>query len=189
MDGRYVVRARRAGNVRGATLGDVLLFLATVSVAAALLYPAWSARAFRGRVTSAIADIQTLGSAARSTREASGRWPSAAAPGEVPPELAGLPARDSIFMRADYTLGWTSWEVVDSIESVDTDPPPVDAPPDSVGPMLEPIVRWVGAIAVYSSEDALIAELFEHHADQDSFVLDTMLMLILPERSDVPPGR
>ena len=38
---------------RGATFADALVFLATLSLAAALLYPAWSARGFRERVTTA----------------------------------------------------------------------------------------------------------------------------------------
>ena len=42
-----------------ATFADVVVFLATVSLAAALLYPAWNAREFRGRVATAVADIET----------------------------------------------------------------------------------------------------------------------------------
>lgn len=173
----------------GATPSDVLVFLATVSLAAALLYPAWSARGFRGRVASAAADVDGLAAAARSTLESSGAWPSPAAPGEAPPQLGGLSSEGGIFSRLDYTLGWTSWQVVDSVEA--PPPPPAaagDAPPDSVGPMLEPIVRTVGGIAVYSSERALLAELSQRYAGEVSFVLDSVWLLVLPERGDAPVG-
>ena len=173
----------------GATPSDVLVFLATVSLAAALLYPAWSARGFRGRVTSAVADIETLGAAARSTLQSAGAWPAPAAPGEAPPELVGLSTEGGIFSRLDYTLGWTSWQVVDSVAAAP--PPPAaagDAPPDSVGPTLQPIVRTIGGIAVYSSEDALLAELSQRYAGEVSFVLDSMWLIVLPERGDAPVG-
>ena len=173
----------------GATPSDVLVFLATVRLAATLPHPAWSARGFRSRVASAAADVDGLAAAARSTLEFGGVWPSPAAPGEAPPELIGLSAEEGIFSRLDYTLGWTSWQVVDSVEA--PPPPPAtagDAPPDSVGPMLEPIVRTVGGIAVYSSESALLAELSQRYAGELSFVLDSMWLLVLPERGDASVG-
>lgn len=179
------MRSSSSAKLRGATLGDMLVFLATLSLGMALLYPAWSARAFRSRVAGAIADVESLRSAARYVLDSDGRWPSAGTPGEAPPELAWVEARDSVFSRMDYTLQWTSWEVVDSVEPPpDLGPAPVDAPPDTVGPRLRPVVRSVGGIAVYSSEDALLAELRQHYADEASFVLDTMWLLVLPSRSD-----
>ena len=176
----------------GATLSDGLVFLATVSLAAALLYPAWSAREFRGRVTSAVSDVETLGAAARSTLRSGGAWPSRAAPGEAPRELIGLSAEGGIFSRVGYTLGWTSWQVVDSVVAApDLGPAPVDpvdAPPESVGPRLEPIVRTVGAVAVHSGDSALLAELSLRYAGEISFVLDTTWLLLLPERGSAPAG-
>ena len=167
----------------GATPSDVLIFLATISLAAALLYPAWSAREFRGRVDSAVADVEALRSAARSAREVAGAWPSPAEPGSAPPELIGLSQEGSVFDRLDYTLEWTSWNVVDSVVVA---PDAVfavgDAPPDSAGPRTEPIVRAVGGIAVHSGDAALLAELAARYAEETSFVLDTVWRLILPER-------
>ena len=182
------MRRPRPLGVSGATIGDMLIFLATLSLAAALLYPAWDARSFREQLGTAISDVEALATAARTVRDRTGRWPSSAAPGVVPPELSGVPSRDSIFSRVGYTLGWSAWEVVDSVEAVNDDPPPApdDLPPDTVGPQLEPIVHTVGAVTVHSGDVALLAELLEQHADQDSFVLDTMLMLVLPERASAP---
>lgn len=170
---------------RGATTGDVLILLGALSVAAALLYPAWSARGFRARVDRAIADVDAVASAARVFRGDEDRWPAPAAPGQVPEELPVLALTGGAFDRVEYTLGWSTWEVVDSIEA-----PPVvelaaeDAPPDSVGPRLVPVVGSVGAVTVYSREVALLAELLEHYEDQTSFVLDTMWLLLLPERAE-----
>jgi len=59
--------ATRRGS-RGATSGDVVIFLATLSVAAALLYPAWSVRDFKARVESATSDVSAVAAAARAVR-------------------------------------------------------------------------------------------------------------------------
>ena len=60
-------RARHA--TRGAAPGDVLILLATLGIAGALLYPAWSVRGFRATVERAVEDVETLSAAARSVRE------------------------------------------------------------------------------------------------------------------------
>lgn len=155
---------------RGASTGDVLIFLATLGLAAALLYPAWSAREFRSRVAATVNDVEALRSAARSTLDERGTWPG--------------PASHS---RVGYTLQWTSWNVVDSMVVVpDVTSAPGDAPSAAAGPTQVPIVREVGAIAVHSSEAALLAEMEEHFTGEMSFVLDTMWMLVLPERGNPP---
>jgi hypothetical protein len=171
----------------GATPSDVLIFLATISLAAALLYPAWSAREFRERVAGVVGDVEALRSAARSALDLAGAWPSATEPGTAPPEMIGLSREGGVFDRPDYTLQWTSWNVVDSIVvAPDAAFLPGDAPPDSVGPRLEPIVRSVGGIAVHSGDAALLAELAEHYEEETSFVLDTVWLLVLPERGSPP---
>jgi hypothetical protein len=153
---------------RGASTGDVLIFLATLALAAALFYPAWSAREFRGRVAAAVDDVEALRSAARSALNERGTWPS-----------------PSALSRVGYSLQWTSWSVVDSVVVVpDVTSAPGDAPPDSAGPTRMPVVREVGAVAVHSGEAALLAEMAEHYAGEISFVLDTVWMLVLPERGN-----
>ena len=172
----------------GAAPAEVLIFLATLSIAAALLYPAWSARGFRASVQDAIADVETLSTAARSARDLRNRWPTPAPPGEAPGELSALGDPDGIFSRTGYALAWTSWEVVDSVEA----PPPADvtadgdAPQESADQAKVPIVRTVGAVAVHSGDEALLAELHEFYSDRASFVLDTLWLLVLPERAEAP---
>ena len=173
-------------NDRGATFSDGLVFLATLSLFAALLYPAWSARGFRQRVSVAVADVEAVGSAARRTLSATGRWPTAAAPGSAPPELAGLAAENSPFSRTDYRLGWTSWNVVDSVEVIPDAPPPADGPFEAPVPIRVPVLRSVGGVSVHASDAALLAELSERFAGQASFVLDTMWLLVLPDRASSP---
>lgn len=179
---------RRSGT-QGASSADVLIFLATLSIAAALLYPAWSMRGFRGSVENAIADVEVLSAAARSERDRRNRWPTPAAPGRPPPELTGLGGEDGVFNRAEYTLGWTSWEVVDSVEAppVLDDLIPGDAPLESEEPPMEPVVRRIGAVTVHSGNQALLAELQERYSDRTSFVFDTLWLLVLPERAEAPP--
>jgi len=167
----------------GATPGDVMIFLATLSLAVALLYPAWSGRELRGLVERAVADVEAVASAAHSTRAASGAWPTQVAPGRAPAELLGLSQADGPFGRAEYTLEWTSWSVVDSVEVPDDIIyAPGDAPPPTAGPVLQPVVRTVGGVAVHTGNPTLLAELAERFAPQTSFVLDTTWVLLLPER-------
>jgi len=173
---------------RGATFADVLVFLATVSLAAALLYPAWSARGFRERVETAVADVEAVSAAARRALQETGRWPEAAPPGMAPPELAGLTGEGSAFSRTDFRVGWTSWNVVDSVEVVQPPPAPEDTPPETIGRMMAPVSRSVGGVSIHSGDSALLAELSEHFAGEPTFVLDTMWMLVLTERSTRPVG-
>ena len=182
------MRAGARQATRGAATGNVLIFLATLSIAAALLYPAWRERGFRARVETAISDVETLSGAARSVRDDGNRWPTPAEPGESPRELPRLAGENGVFSRLGYTLGWTSWEVVDSIEAPPlTDPVAADdVVTDSSGPPMLPVVRSVGAVTVHSGDETLLAELLEHYSDQMSFVLDTMWMLVLPERATAP---
>lgn len=176
-----------ASNRAGATAGDALIFLATLSLAAALLYPAWSARTSRDRFARAATDVESVAAAARSVLTTSGAWPTPTAPGQAPPELGGLAGQDQPFGRVDYALEWTSWSVVDSIDALtDIVITPGDAPPDSVGPVQRPVVRRVGAVALHSGDPALLAEMAERFADESSFVLDTIWMLVLPDRASTP---
>jgi hypothetical protein len=163
----------------------VLIFLATVSLAAALLYPAWSAREFRARVDTAAGHVETLSRAARSTLTETRSWPTPAPPGEPPPELIGLAGDDGVFApRTSYRVAWTAWAVVDSVPAPPPPPSdPADPPAPSDGPALEPRVRTVGAVTVTASDPALLAELADRFGTETSFVLDSLWMLVLPERA------
>jgi hypothetical protein len=170
----------------GATPGDVMVFLAMLSLAAALLYPAWSTRDFRDRVERATADVAAVESAARSALALSGAWPPPAPPGQAPIQMVGLTGEGRPFGRTDYALQWTTWNVVDSVEvASDAAVTPGDLPPDSVGPQLSPVVRSIGGVTVHSGDAALLAELATQYAEQLSFVLDTTWVLLLPERASV----
>jgi hypothetical protein len=46
-----------------------------------------------------------------------------------------------------------------------------------------PVPRAVGAVGVHSGEESLLAELLEHYGMEASFVVDTVWLLVLPERS------
>jgi hypothetical protein len=173
---------------RGATFADVLVFLATVGLAAALLYPAWSARGFRERVATAVADVEAVSVAARRVLQESGRWPEAAPPGMAPAGLTGLSGEGSAFSRTDYRVGWTTWNVVDSVEIVQPPPAPGDTPPEIIGRMMAPVPRSIGGVSVHSGDPALLAELSDHFAGEPTFVLDTMWLLVLTERSATPIG-
>lgn len=171
----------------GATVGNMLIFLGALSIAAALVRPAWSARESRARVEAAVSDVSTVVTMARTVRERTNRWPTTAPPGEAPPELLGLGGPSGPFARSEYGLGWTDLEVVDS---VDAPPPPTtsrdDAPTQADAPAKLPVVRRIGAVTLHSSDEALLAELLERYPDGSSFVVDTVWVLVLPERADGP---
>lgn len=170
--------------LRRATLADAFVVASLMTLVAALLYPTWSARAFHDRVSAAITDVDAVVTAARSARTALGRWPHAAAAGEPPPELTGLAGSDGPFSREGYALAWTTWQVVDSVPAPpEPGPPPApgDPPRASALPLMLPVTRTVGALAVHSGEEALLAELLRRHGSDRSFVLDSIWMVVLPE--------
>jgi hypothetical protein len=163
-----------------------LVLFATLCLVAALLYPAWSAREFRARVSTAISDVDVVSAAARRALAASGRWPGSAPPGSAPAELAGLTGDDGPFSRTGYRVGWTSWNVVDSVEVIAPPPAPEDAPLEASGSVLAPVAKSVGGVTVHSGDHALLAELTRHFVDEPTFVLDTMWLLVLTDRAHAP---
>lgn len=168
---------------RGASFIDILVMLAAFAIVAALAYPRWAARGFREQVQTAIEDVDAAAARARSTISALGRWPSTASAGRVPEELTGLE-----FARPTYALEWTTWHVIDSVPARTDDvgaAAPGDAPNTEALPM-EPVARRIGAVAVHSSDDSLLAELLRHYGATASFVLDTTLYRLLPDRAPTP---
>jgi type II secretory pathway pseudopilin PulG len=176
--------------VRGATLGDMLIFVSVLAMVAALLYPAWKARSSRQRLAQAVSDVDAVSRAARSVRESTGRWPEGAPTGTVPPDFAVLAAQDSVFSRGDYALGWSVWNLVDSVPAPpDAGPASADAPPDSAKPRMLPVVHEVGAVSVASGDSTLLMELSEHYVDAAPLLLDTLWLMVLPERSPAQARR
>lgn len=181
------MRIPGASRLRGATIGDALILLSVVTLAATLLHPTLKERSFQRLVADAIVDVDAVAAAARAARESTGRWPDGADPGTAPAGLAGPAGSDSVFSRPDYTLGWSVWDVVDSVPA----PPeggatPTDAPPDTVGPRMMPTVGRIGGVSVYSGDSLLLAQLTAHYAEAEPIVLDTMWLMVLPERSPAP---
>jgi hypothetical protein len=175
--------------LRRATVADVAIVVAALALVAALLRPTLDQRALRARVGNAIGDVDLVMESARASRASQGRWPTASLPGEAPREL-GLLATDGPFARSEYELAWTTWAVVDSMSA----PPepslprtPGDAPRAPDAPRLEPVTRELGAVAVHTGDEILRAALLAHYGMGASFVLDTMWMVVLPERSASGP--
>lgn len=166
-----------------------MIFLGALSFAAALVRPIWSARESRALVEAAVSDVSSVETMARTVRERTNRWPTSAPPGEAPPELLGLSGPSGPFARSAYRLGWTDLDVVDS---VDAPAAPTtsrdDAPTQSGAAAKLPVVRRMGAITVHSGDEALLAELLARYPEGSSFVVDTVWVLVLPERGD-GPGR
>ena len=169
---------------REVTIGDVLVGLSVLALLAAFIYPTARARAFRGRVDTASFEIESLRSGAQSVFSRTGEWPIPGNPGDIPRGLSGAFRSDSSLVRADYTIQWTQWEIVEQEEappSVAQLPADADAPPDTVGPIFVPVVRSVGGIVVHSADRALLAELLARYGDAASFVRDTMWTLIVTD--------
>ena len=172
--------------LRGATLADAVVLMAALTLITALLFPRWSARAFRERVATAVGDVDAVAAAARGTRDFQRRWPAPAPPGEAPPELSQA-GDEGIFSRSTYNLGWTTWQIVDSVDAP-PEPGPPPAPgdaPQPTGPRMVPVTHTVGAVTVLSSEQALLNELLRHYGADASFILDTTWVLVLPERAEL----
>lgn len=173
----------------GATVGDMLIILGALSLAGALVRPAWVARESGALVEAAVSDVSSVVTMSRTVRERTNRWPTSAPPGQAPPELPGLGGPSGPFARSGYRLGWTDLDVVDS---VDAPPAPTtsrdDAPTQSGAAVKIPVVRRLGAVTVYSSDEALLAELLERYPEGSALVVDTVWVLVLPERGE-GPGR
>lgn len=174
--------------------GDALVGLALLTLAVAAVLPSYRARAFDATVEDAVADVDRLRTAALQASRANGRWPSAMAPGQVPPGTSGAFGDDPTMIRPDYVLEWRLLSKVDRVPapprataqvSLDDDevPPatrrPGDSPPDSVGPELVPVVRTEGAVVVHSSQELLLAELLRRYGGASSFVKDTTWTLLV----------
>lgn len=156
--------------------------VAALLVVLALAWPLMSARSFRGLVESATADVETLRTAATGTRNQTGAWPAASAPGRIPGNLTGAFASDTSWVRNDYSLQWRTFEIVEQVEIPPAAleiPADADQPPDSVGPEMRDVVALVGAIVVHTANDALSAALLQAYGPEDSFVRDTAWTLIL----------
>jgi len=175
--------------VRRATSADLAIVGAALALVAALARPTLDARALEARVAGAIEDVDLVIASARASHASRSRWPQAAPAGEAPPELGAL-ATDGPFSRADYSLAWTTWQVVDSVVASTEDaapPAPGDAPRSPDEPRLAPATRALGALAVHTSDPTLRAALLAHYGRGSSFVLDTTWILVLPERAAVGP--
>jgi len=166
----------------GYTIADYLIGLAILCVIGALALPTLRARRFRAEVDSTARSVQALRSSAEAHLARTGYWPTPADPGAVPPELgSGL---SEVISGEAFTLQWTSWAVVDSVNAPPaTSLPADDLPPDTVTPQKLPLVRDVGGIVLYSRKRTLLAELLARYGADASFVRDTTWTLLLPQRA------
>lgn len=168
----------------GVGTADVVVALALLVVLLALLYPALRARSARAGFDAAAADIEAARRGAETHFRAAGAWPGGAAPGQMPPALAASFAGDTSLVRIGYALQWTTWDVVDHVAAPAPRDIVTDAPPDSVGPRLVPVVRRVGGVLVHSRDEALLAELLRRYSSEGGFVRDTTWTLVLPMRAN-----
>ncbi len=174
-------------NLRDLSVGDVLVGIALLTLIATLAYPNLKARAFRGLLDGAVADVESLNAAAIRIHGVSGSWPAPTVTGAMPPEVAGAFPGDTALVRKGYALQWRRWEVVDQIVGPPEPrgPEDADAPPDSVGPRLLSVARPIGGIVVHSGRSELLAELLSRYGAEVSFVRDTMWTLVV----DLSDGR
>jgi hypothetical protein len=168
----------------GLATGDLLIGLALTGVVLALVLPTLGARSLRASVDDLVADVEKMRLGAEHHLRNNRSWPTPGVPGAIPRELTDVFADDASLARDRYTMQWTRWEVVDSVEALapSTMSPPADAPPDSLGPVMLPLVREVGGIVVHTGDPTLLAELLRRYG-ATSFVSDTMWTLVLPERA------
>lgn len=174
-----------AGGRAGGTFGNVLLVMATLSLLAAVMYPAARERAFDERVETIVSDVELVRGTVDDLREETGSWPpSSAIAGLVPGLLSPGEAIGSSFGRG---LEWRR------LESVEVPRPPegmagsVPEDADELGreaPTPEPTFFHRGAISLHTSDEEIIGALLDRYPG--SFVHDGVWTLLLP-RVAVPP--
>lgn len=171
----------------GFTTGDFVVALGLAAIVFALAYPALRARAFRVTVDDAVGTLETVRSGALRHRMARGAWPTAGEVGEIPIELVGEFPGNTTLMRDSYSLQWTVWETVSYTDSaVAFELAPDDAAPDEAVTERIPVFRRLGGVVVYSSDDALKAELLSRYGREVSFVRDSTWTLVVPEPARNP---
>lgn len=172
----------------GFTVGDFVLLLALGSLSIALLYPTLRARTFQVVLSETLGDVEALRSGASRFWENNGSWPTPSGPGAIPPELIGMFPGHSTLTRDEYSLQWTSWEIVTMTERVVTtvELEPDDQAPDSAAVELVPVVSDIGGVVLYSTNQDLLAELLSSYGSTASFVRDTTWTLVVPR---APAGR
>jgi hypothetical protein len=173
----------RLPNARDLTVADLMIALAGATVILALLLPTLRARSFRASVERTVSEVEAVRRAAESHFRTRATWPLAEAAGVTPPALTGILGDDLV--RDGYTLQWTRWSVVDSVETprAPVETVPGDAPPDDAPRAATPLVQLIGAVVVYSGDDRLLGELLARYGRDASFVRDTTWTLVLPERA------
>ena len=175
---------RLRSDTTGVTTGDFVIGLALFALLLALVYPTLRARSFRGSLAETVTEVEAFRAGAQRSLQTTGSWPAPEVLGAIPPELSGVFPGETGLAREKYTLQWGRWEVVDYVEAPPSSAlPPADAPPDTVGPEMIPVVREVGGIILHSSDGSLLAELLERYGKAASFVRDTTWTLVLPERA------
>ena len=90
--------------------------------------------------------------------------------------------------RADYSIQWTTWEVVDMVEA----PPdvefidPDDPPSPDAAPNLIPTVNMIGGVSVHATDGNVLAELLAHYGAESSFAREGVWTIVLPDRVPTP---
>jgi len=185
--------------LRQLTRSDIAIGAAVLLFVWAALAPTLSARSFRSLSERAATDVEALRAAALGTVASSGAWPAAAEAGTAPPELSGAYPGEASLTFDDYTLQWvglavTAYEEAPPVTFVAPDPDeeddegsgliiaPGDAPPDSVGPEMRPVVRRMGAVLLYTNNDALLADLLTRYGTTVSYVRDSVWTLVVDDR-------
>jgi hypothetical protein len=173
----------RLPNARDLTVADVMIALAGATVILALLLPTLRARSFRASVERTVSEVEAVRRAAEGHFRTRATWPLAEAAGVTPSALTAILGDDLV--RDGYTLQWTRWSVVDSVETPQAlvETVPGDALPDDAPRTATPLVQLIGAVVVYSDDDRLLGELLARYGRNASFVRDTMWTLVLPERA------
>lgn len=159
---------------RGATLGDVLLVLAGVALAAAVAYPRVQRGGLQARVEQAEAEVRTLADAVLRFRSEHGTWPQASSADTLAAELGALLPEGFSFAGTGYQLEVHVWETLEEAPPVE---PPTPSP--TAGAMPEPpaaqappsaLVGTVAGVTVRSPETPLLAALLERLGSKASFV-------------------
>ncbi len=192
-------------NLRALTRADFAIGGAVLILVWAAATPWLRGRAFHDRVERADAEVIRLRDAALSEFGTSGAWPSTAAPGDPPPELAGTyPEGPGTLAFDDFRVEWMQLSEI-GYEDAPPPPPPTLGPdeqpgeeqppidpeddepeeePDSVAPDQIPMVLRAGAVVVHSPEEGLLAELLSRYGPTRSYVRDSTWTLVVPRPGD-----
>lgn len=156
------------------------LILALALLVAAAVRPVRQAATFERTRTAAIEEVENLRLAVERRWSEYGSWPTPAAPGQIPLEVAAAFPGDSVLGGDGYTMQWRTMPYVSSTdEPIEDLPAEAVAAVDSIPTTTTETTAAAGLIALESADNRLLAALLEEFREDGAFLTNSTWSLVV----------